>query len=457
VKEPLPPDAFRPAYCDRQAKIYFARDLKRDLLPTAAVGQHAPDVKLYTGFTQKPWVATGFFAFEQPIENMPMYGREYGRVVGLCALTLCTDLKPEQKEPLLINFVQVGIDLGGMIRAGHPGFEGFGGHGSGRKLPIVFAGILLGDEEFANVNKSFPQAAFGEDEQSAYGDTWTGAKVVFAGHRGIDAKTGIARERTGPYENKPPKDWTEGDKTSEGYRRCCTSTAWVPMALALRLMKAEKQWNHDAFFDYCDRWMYEDDKAALAEGQGHRHRLGPRLLAPWPDVGGLRQRHVGQASRGARHAPHRRLEEAPRRQLPQERRREGQEGREGRVAAESRHEWWHGFPTRAAQVENLCHPLETRNELPSRIGVRRCGPGGGSGGPCAACFRARCGGRHPRQARAVRASQHRRRQEVHDGQVHGRLVDVARPVPDARLPRLVPGRARHRLARRGRRVLRLVH
>ena len=24
-------------------------------------------------------------------------------------------------------------------------------------------------------------------------------------------------------------------------------------------MHAEKQWNHDAFFDYVDRWMTEDD------------------------------------------------------------------------------------------------------------------------------------------------------------------------------------------------------
>ena len=46
---------------------------------------------------------------------------------------------------------------------------------------------------------------------------------------------------------------------SESYRRCCTSAAWVSEALALRLMKAEKAWNHDAFLDYCDRWMYEDD------------------------------------------------------------------------------------------------------------------------------------------------------------------------------------------------------
>ncbi len=37
----------------------------------------------------------------------------------------------------------------------------------------------------------------------------------------------------------------------------------MAQALALRLLHAEKQWDHDAFFDYADRWMYEDDAAFL--------------------------------------------------------------------------------------------------------------------------------------------------------------------------------------------------
>jgi hypothetical protein len=28
---------------------------------------------------------------------------------------------------------------------------------------------------------------------------------------------------------------------------------------AARMMHAEKVWDHDAFFAYCDRWMTEDD------------------------------------------------------------------------------------------------------------------------------------------------------------------------------------------------------
>jgi hypothetical protein len=277
VSAPQPPDAFRPAFCDRTQHLYFSHNLKRELLPSVAATKSLPPVDQYIRFTQRPWVGTCFFGFEEPVENMPQYGLEYGRVAGISALLLCTDLPREQKEQLLVNYVQAGIDLGGMIRAGHPGWTCWGGHGSGRKLPIVFAGLVLGDDEFADINKSFPKASLGEDEQTAYGDSWTGAKVVFTGHSGIDAATGFGRDRGhgwGPYEHTPPSEWKEGQNTSESYRRCCTSIGWVAQALALRLMHAEATWNHEAFFDYVDRWMFEDDSAfvkTIKSATGHDH------------------------------------------------------------------------------------------------------------------------------------------------------------------------------------------
>ncbi len=303
---PQPPDAFRPAFCDRVGRTYLARNLKRQMLPTAVARAGLFDVQQYIRCTQRPWVGTGFFGFEEPVENMPQYGLEYGRVVGLSALSLCTDLPPARKEPLLINFVQVGLDLGGMVRAGHPGWTGWGGHGSGRKLPIVFAGIMLGDKELANINKTFPKASFGEDEQTAYGECWTGAKVVFAGHSGINAATGAGRSRGsgwGPYEHTPPSQWKDGQNTSESYRRCCTSVGWVAQALALRLMHAERTWNHDAFLDYVDRWMYENDASfvrTIKEATGRDH-----------DKEWSRQGQAWDAFTNEMWARHRRTFEAP--------------------------------------------------------------------------------------------------------------------------------------------------
>jgi len=269
VAEPQPADAFRPAFCDRTQKIYLARNLGRKLLPAVAPQGDFPKLEKYIRLTQRPWVHTCFFGFEIPNDDMPGYGQQIGECSGNCALLLCCKYTPQQKEPLLISFVQVGIDLGGMIRAGHPGWECWGGHGSGCKLPIFFAGLLLGDDELAHIHNSFPKAHFAEDEQTAYGDCWTGAKVVFTGHSGIDEATGIGRNyaRTndawGPYEHIQPAKWVGGNWTSEAYRRANTSAAWIGQALAIHLLRAEKVWNHDAFLDYVDRWMFENDAPAI--------------------------------------------------------------------------------------------------------------------------------------------------------------------------------------------------
>jgi hypothetical protein len=71
VSEPQPPDAFRPAFCDRGQRIYLARNLKRERLPTAAATKSIPRIDQYVRFTQRPWVGTGFFGFEEPVADVP--------------------------------------------------------------------------------------------------------------------------------------------------------------------------------------------------------------------------------------------------------------------------------------------------------------------------------------------------------------------------------------------------
>jgi hypothetical protein len=79
---------------------------------------------------------------------------------------LMLDYNPENKERLLINMVQVGIDYWGLVQNGHQGWGGWGGHGSGPKFPIVLAGLLLGEDQIAAPTKTFPKMEFGEDNQT---------------------------------------------------------------------------------------------------------------------------------------------------------------------------------------------------------------------------------------------------------------------------------------------------
>ena len=261
VARAQPADAFRPSYGDREQRIYLARNLKRQRLPQLPRPSDTPDAATWIRVFQRPWINTCFFGFEQPMENMPHYGQWVGQAQSMAGLLLMLDVPADKKKRLLVNVVQVGIDYWGLVRNGHPGWQGWGGHGSGRKFPIVFAGLMLGDEQMAAPTKAFPEVEFGEDNQTMYGQGWTGAKALFAGHSGIQSGTGKPeRPQWGPYEHLHPSRWIPSNLQSEGYRRANTSSSWVGQALVLRMLHAEDEWAHDAFFDYVDRWMTEDDR-----------------------------------------------------------------------------------------------------------------------------------------------------------------------------------------------------
>jgi hypothetical protein len=103
---------------------------------------------------------------------------------------------------------------------------------------------------------------FSEDMQTMAGTSWTGATVVYGGHVGPDGES--VNPGWGPYEHLQPTDWL-GDCIGESYRRCCTSIAWIGQALGARMMGAQEAWGYPPFFDYADRWMTEDDTAAVQQ------------------------------------------------------------------------------------------------------------------------------------------------------------------------------------------------
>jgi hypothetical protein len=281
VAEAQPADAFRPSYCDsKNSKIFLARNLHRELLKSLPKleGRDGVPASLdgYARMFQKPWLDVVDFGLAAPMENMPHYGQNMAQQVGEASLLLLMDYKPEEKEPLLVNLVQVGIDLHGVARAGFV-WQAHGGLNSGRKWPIVFAGIMLDDADLRSPAKSVKGVRFGEDDQTTFGPvtyrgksydkSFSGSKVIFMGH-----SPGLIESRGDEHWKKgwglldvfPPSEWPkrpDGGKVlaSEGYRRANTSASWVGQALAARILHAEKAWDHDAFFAYVDRWMTEDD------------------------------------------------------------------------------------------------------------------------------------------------------------------------------------------------------
>lgn len=270
-----PEDGFRPSYADPAVRVRRLAEIDRALLPNLAPPGPIDTALLddLANRLSQPWVDNLYFGFDAQVETMAMYGREMGRVAGMASLFLLVEVPEDQRatqERLLIGFLQRGIDLWGLVEAGHPGWPAFGGHGSGRKWPIAFAGILFGDAEMAAPSQAYPDAYFGEDMHTAftddlpYGPAWNGATVVYTGHRGVWRGMPVSDDPAwGPYEHLAPADWL--DDIGESYRRCCTSQAWVGQALAARWMGAQSAWGHDAFFAYVDRWMDPTGDAAYTQ------------------------------------------------------------------------------------------------------------------------------------------------------------------------------------------------
>jgi hypothetical protein len=273
-------DAFRPSYCDRSQTIYHANSLQRNLLPSLAPANPSgtPTLAQFETYFRRPWIDTNAFLFDAPANYMPSYGQHVAFADSYAALLLTLNFPADQKVNLTNYFVQYGIDLYGCVQAGY-GWPAFGGHRSGRKLPIIFAGILLNNDSMKNVSATYPNK-FGEDMQTLYvnqlppagsfAQAWQGATVIYGGHYGVNADGSVVSAGLyGPYEQLQPSAWgiltPPDEQLGEAYRRCCTSVSWVGEALAIRLMNAETIWNHPAFFDYVDRWMTENDAQAVAE------------------------------------------------------------------------------------------------------------------------------------------------------------------------------------------------
>jgi hypothetical protein len=255
LKSPPPDGAFRPGYVGRWKKQFTVSQLKRNVLPKlkAPNPKTVPDVAGYERYLQRIWLdhmRQWVNRKMHPLENMPDYGREITNIVSDVALLLCLEDPDKKREKLLLQFVQKGIDYYAVTRSDNDLWIANGGHNSGRKYPILFAALMLGDKDMMTV-----KATFQEDQQ-----TYSGPRFG----RGKQAIWTIAPGNPNArHEEADPKKWsTYGDSRgnnglkAEGYRKLNGPT-WVGQALAARLTGMKDKWSHQPYFDYTDRWIKE--------------------------------------------------------------------------------------------------------------------------------------------------------------------------------------------------------
>lgn len=216
-----------------------------------------------------------------PEDNMPDYGASIARDNAVAVLRMLLSdfqLSNVEHRAALINYLQLGVDLEGMALNG-VSWPAAGGHGNGRKLPLVFGDWLLSD---ANWGTALKTAAFSEDEQvywsKAAGRALFGQKCTDSGY--------WSRMRTGAgaKDCRDPYGYIDGGGRDIGaaYQLCCTAKPWKYTALAVSILRLDRRWNRPAFSNYVHRWVKqgvwaEPDPCAPFNGnpQDYKKAYGP--------------------------------------------------------------------------------------------------------------------------------------------------------------------------------------
>ena len=265
VDEQPAADAFRPQYSGGAKDEHRWSDVEMSLLPSLPrAGISAPSLAAANRDISGVFVDhLSYWNGREihPSNNTSDYGRDIAVEMNEASLLLMLDYSEAEKRELAISLVQRGIDLHGLLRqapsiaqngSGNGWWGDFGGgHGIGRKWPILFAGIMLDDPSMKNVGRDYGAEFFQEDCQIRYGNsgarmvTWTGGGMEWG-------------EFLCTRENRTPSG------NSAGYRTCCTGNAINGAALSVHLMdrhrastNAEELWNNPVFFDYIDHYMDE--------------------------------------------------------------------------------------------------------------------------------------------------------------------------------------------------------
>lgn len=247
--------SFRPPYSGTDKSINFnISQINYSLLEQLETVSSQPEISVVSNYFEKPWidhVPNWGARYTHASDNMPDYGREISAQIGIAALMLHLDIPVEEKRELLIRYLQLGIDLYGITEnGGEDNWPANGGHESGRKWPILFAGLVLGNDSMANISNTDVQ--FGEDGQTFY----VTQEVIDRTYR--DGYGGYTSEHLGMAEYgirhsyQPDVDDVSWDAS---YRRCCTANAWAGFTLSALIMDEKDTWNHNALFDYMDRYM----------------------------------------------------------------------------------------------------------------------------------------------------------------------------------------------------------
>jgi hypothetical protein len=152
VRTAPPPGAFRPPPVGTDKRsAWTTKDLDHSILRNLPALAGAPEKSVVENWFLRPWpsfILDNQGRWTHPMDNMPEYGRDFGRRLGQGGLVLHTNIG--DKTTLYIRMVQIGIDTHATVKDKNF-FTGFGAINSGWKWPVLLAGLGLKDEGIKTV------------------------------------------------------------------------------------------------------------------------------------------------------------------------------------------------------------------------------------------------------------------------------------------------------------------
>jgi len=168
---PVAPDSFRPPYGGAAKPLFAVSTLQVGLLPELPLPADAPEVADVVPGLERLWLDhlrrfPGRYL--HPSENMWDYDRDIATEYNEAALLALCALPAAEREALLVALVQIGIDMHAILVSGATYGDGGGGFGSGRKWPVLFAGILLDDPAMRDIGSDYGAVHALEDCQTFF-------------------------------------------------------------------------------------------------------------------------------------------------------------------------------------------------------------------------------------------------------------------------------------------------
>jgi hypothetical protein len=259
---------FRPPYTGTWKPFFSVNDLQWDLLPSLDPVPGVPTLD---------WVVSKFSVVQMDHmeviadqyiypKGVPSYSASRSTAVSDAVLRLFLNDTKEEKKAALIAMVQGGIDLFGIMKAGSV-WNGQGGHGNARKLPITLAAMMLNNAEMKDsVSNSHKGHLFNEDVMLYYSAKANDGKGMALYGSTLNS-TQVSEYEDNYWKNvlydqgnrliRDPYEYIDGGLIPGGsYQYCCNSMPWKYTALAANLIPGMRTiWNHEPFFEYADRWV----------------------------------------------------------------------------------------------------------------------------------------------------------------------------------------------------------